>query len=183
MGFLRQEYWSGLPFPSPEDLPHPGMELGSPAWQADSLWLSYQRHLWFLYTKKETELKKLPRTLSCCNGCIMITRALDCHAVLSCQGRQSASRTVSRLEEEKLRLRIALLSHTALARLKYCAHKGEDDVMAPSPPAINSLSISKFPLPTVLGGGADKPAPCLHIWKPGKLIPETSFKGERSLIN
>ena len=26
MGFSRQEYWSGLPFPSPEDLPHPGME-------------------------------------------------------------------------------------------------------------------------------------------------------------
>ena len=30
MGFSRQEYWSGLPFPSPEDLPDPGIELGSP---------------------------------------------------------------------------------------------------------------------------------------------------------
>ena len=29
MGFSRQEYWSGLPFPSPEDLPHPGIEPGS----------------------------------------------------------------------------------------------------------------------------------------------------------
>ena len=29
MGFSRQEYWSGLPFPSPEDLPNPGIELGS----------------------------------------------------------------------------------------------------------------------------------------------------------
>ena len=37
MGFSRQEYWSGLPFPSPEDLPHPGIEPGSPALQADSL--------------------------------------------------------------------------------------------------------------------------------------------------
>ena len=37
MGFSRQEYWSGLPFPSPEDLPNPGMEPGYPAWQADSL--------------------------------------------------------------------------------------------------------------------------------------------------
>ena len=37
MGFLRQEYWSGLPFPSPGDLPNPGMEPGSPALQADSL--------------------------------------------------------------------------------------------------------------------------------------------------
>ena len=38
--FPRQEYWSGLPFPPPEDLPHPGIELSSPmssALQADSL--------------------------------------------------------------------------------------------------------------------------------------------------
>ena len=31
MGFFRQEYWSGLPFPSPEDLPDLGIELASPA--------------------------------------------------------------------------------------------------------------------------------------------------------
>ena len=31
MGFSRQEYWSGLPFPSPGDLPNPGIEHGSPA--------------------------------------------------------------------------------------------------------------------------------------------------------
>ena len=31
MGFSRQEYWSGLPFPSPGDLPNPGTEPGSPA--------------------------------------------------------------------------------------------------------------------------------------------------------
>ena len=37
MGFSRQEYWSGLPFPSPGDLPNPGMEPGSLALQADSL--------------------------------------------------------------------------------------------------------------------------------------------------
>ena len=37
MGFLRQEYWSRLPFPSPEDICHPGFEPGSPALQADSL--------------------------------------------------------------------------------------------------------------------------------------------------
>ena len=34
MGFSRQEYWSGLPFPSPGDLPDPGMELSCPALQA-----------------------------------------------------------------------------------------------------------------------------------------------------
>ena len=60
MGFSRQEYWSGLPCPSPEDLPDPGREPRSPALQADSLpseppgklrekcgthrnWSSYQR--------------------------------------------------------------------------------------------------------------------------------------------
>ena len=39
MGFSRQEYWSGLPFPSPGDLPHREMEPGprSPAFQADAL--------------------------------------------------------------------------------------------------------------------------------------------------
>ena len=31
MGFSRQEYWSGLPFPSPEDLPNAGIESTSPA--------------------------------------------------------------------------------------------------------------------------------------------------------
>ena len=37
MGFSRQEYWSGLPFSSPGDLPDPGIEPGSPALLADSL--------------------------------------------------------------------------------------------------------------------------------------------------
>ena len=37
MGFSRQEYWSGLPFPSPGDFPYPGIETGSPALQAYSL--------------------------------------------------------------------------------------------------------------------------------------------------
>ena len=37
MEFSRQEYWSGWPFSSPGDLPHPGIEPGSPTLQADSL--------------------------------------------------------------------------------------------------------------------------------------------------
>ena len=37
MGFSRQEYWSGLPFPSPGDLPDPGIEPRSPTLQADPL--------------------------------------------------------------------------------------------------------------------------------------------------
>ena len=37
MGFSRQEYWSGLPFPSPGDIPNAGIEPESPALWADSL--------------------------------------------------------------------------------------------------------------------------------------------------
>ena len=37
MGFSRQESWSVLPFPSPRDLPNPGIELKSPTLQGDSL--------------------------------------------------------------------------------------------------------------------------------------------------
>ena len=42
MGFSRQEYWSRLPFPSPGDLPNPGIEPRSLALQADALPLSHQ---------------------------------------------------------------------------------------------------------------------------------------------
>ena len=37
MAFLGQEYWSGLPFPIPGNLPDPGIEPGSPALQVDAL--------------------------------------------------------------------------------------------------------------------------------------------------
>ena len=41
LGFSRQDQWSGLPFPSPGDLPDPGIEPESPPWQVDSLPLSH----------------------------------------------------------------------------------------------------------------------------------------------
>ena len=37
MGFSRQEYWSGFPFPSPGNLPYPGIEHKSPALEAEAL--------------------------------------------------------------------------------------------------------------------------------------------------
>ena len=37
VGFSKQEYWSGLPFPSPGDLPDPGIKPRNPVFQADSL--------------------------------------------------------------------------------------------------------------------------------------------------
>jgi len=52
MAFLRQEYWSGLLCPSPEDLPDPGFEptsLGAPAFQADSLPLSHRGPIYPLF--------------------------------------------------------------------------------------------------------------------------------------
>ena len=42
MELSRQEYWSGLPFPSPGDCPDPGIKPMSPALQVDSLQLSHQ---------------------------------------------------------------------------------------------------------------------------------------------
>ena len=41
MGYPRQEYWSRLPFPSPGDLPNPGIKSIPPTWQADSLPLGH----------------------------------------------------------------------------------------------------------------------------------------------
>ena len=47
MGFSRQESWSGVPLPSPGDLPNPGIEPGSPTLKADALRLSHQE-IWLL---------------------------------------------------------------------------------------------------------------------------------------
>ena len=47
MGFSRQEYYSGLPFSSPGDLPDAGIEHGSPALQADSLVCATREALWW----------------------------------------------------------------------------------------------------------------------------------------
>ena len=43
MGFSRQKYWSGLPFPSPGELPDPGIEPRSPALQVDALPTAMQK--------------------------------------------------------------------------------------------------------------------------------------------
>ena len=56
MEFSRQEHWSGLPFPSPENLPNPGIELGSPTLQADSLPTESLGKMPFFYDLKATLL-------------------------------------------------------------------------------------------------------------------------------
>ena len=56
MGFSRQEYWSGFPFPSSGDLLDPGIEPRFPAWQADSLLSEPPRKL-FKMIKEHKRLK------------------------------------------------------------------------------------------------------------------------------
>ena len=56
MRFCRQGYWSGLPFPSPGDLPNPGIEPGSPALQADSLLTELQGKPLYVYVKSLAQL-------------------------------------------------------------------------------------------------------------------------------
>ena len=64
MGFSRQEYWSGLPFPSPGDLPNPGIKPRSPALQADSLTseppgnLKNKRTNVYLFVRKQTQMQR-----------------------------------------------------------------------------------------------------------------------------
>ena len=56
MEFSRQEYWSGLSFPTPGDLPNPGTEQGSPALQMDSYQLSYQESPYSNYIRLKIRL-------------------------------------------------------------------------------------------------------------------------------
>ena len=63
MGFSRQEYWSALPFPSPGDLPNPGIEPRYPALQADALSSEppgkpYRMHTNSHFTGEETEVQR-----------------------------------------------------------------------------------------------------------------------------
>ena len=62
MGFSRQEYWSGLPFPSPGDLPDPGIEPSSSALEADYLLSEPPRKPW-AYKFQRIELKRRDRNI------------------------------------------------------------------------------------------------------------------------
>ena len=92
MGFLRQEYWSGLPYPFPGDLPNPGIKPGSPALQAESLpsepgnkcstlfWIqilkspkspAFRSH-WWMEDSVKTERKKLKVNVSREKKCLLV---------------------------------------------------------------------------------------------------------------
>ena len=75
MGLSRQEYWSGMPFPSPGDLPDPGVKPRSPALQADDLTSeppkSYYNyiHLVLRIKWRQDRYKKYPNKISRCENC------------------------------------------------------------------------------------------------------------------
>ena len=64
--FSRQEYWSGLPFPSPGDLPNPGIQPGSPTLQPDTLPSEPPGRS--LYTKKNVKVLVTQSCLTLCNS-------------------------------------------------------------------------------------------------------------------
>ena len=72
MGFSRREYWSGLPFPSPGDLPDPGIKPRTPAIQADSLPTElpgdsqiYMYHIFFIHSLFWWLLRLVAQTVKC----------------------------------------------------------------------------------------------------------------------
>ena len=76
MGFPRQEYWSGLPFPSLGDLPDPGIELWSPTLQADTLpsepltkYMGKEKRLYILSLLKLIKNKIVTLHDGACNVC------------------------------------------------------------------------------------------------------------------
>ena len=72
MGFSRQEYWDGLPFPSPGDLPNPGTEPTSlvSALQADSLPAEPLGKIWM-------QLKLTYRSMTCIFSFILVKNCKD----------------------------------------------------------------------------------------------------------
>ena len=67
MEFSRQEYWIGLPFPSPRYLPDPGIKPGSPALQADSLPSELQGIPWYMNC---TSIQPLLKETNCTHVCV-----------------------------------------------------------------------------------------------------------------
>ena len=59
MGFCRQEHWSGLPFPSPGDIPDPGIKPASPALQEGSFLTSNMLLIYVIFVTLSGMLKTL----------------------------------------------------------------------------------------------------------------------------
>ena len=83
MGFSRQEYWNGLPFPSPEELPNTGIEPWSPASQADSLPLSYREVLSSLNRTKHAYIFTYVHVYVCIQTYLCVFYIMLCFICLS----------------------------------------------------------------------------------------------------
>ena len=81
MGFSRQEYWSGLLFPSPGDLPDPGIEPRSSALQADSLQSepSGKIHVWQMASQSNPCWVAVSRTCDLLGSAIGVLKAISFH--------------------------------------------------------------------------------------------------------
>ena len=111
MGFSRQEYWSGLPFPSPGDLPNPEIEPESPALRADALaseLLLIGRRLKEVVVSKE---EKVERSRSCVKTLPLSIRSPK--LVPSCQGQVEAQEKAGVLGEPLLGQRRRYLHETS----------------------------------------------------------------------
>ena len=107
MGFSRQECWSGLPFPSPSDLPDPGIESRSAALQTDAftVWATREARLY-----EKVGLKVLPASLAIIKTIVFISPmewGTDQHMMHHCQYSQFA--TIN-LTDNKLKQRCILVS-------------------------------------------------------------------------
>ena len=112
MGFSRQEYWSGLPFPSPGGLPDPGIEPMSPALQADSWPLSQGGSPdgphplgWLLFRQRENDkcwpVVKMWRNQNLC------AMSVGMHSI-KCAGTDTMGNSM--LVPDKVKLRITVWS-------------------------------------------------------------------------
>ena len=99
IGFSRQEYWSGLPFSPPGDLPNPGIEPRSPALYADSLPLSHQGSPYDYTTKSNLQIKCNSYQIT--NGIFHKTRTKN---VTICMETQKALNSQSNLEKRRMEL-------------------------------------------------------------------------------
>ena len=75
VGFARQEYWGGLPFPSPEDLPNPGIKPGSPACRQTFYSLNHQGSLSLRFKKKRHREIICSRPIASKSGLSLITKS------------------------------------------------------------------------------------------------------------
>ena len=94
MGFSRQEYWSGLPFPSPGDLPDPGTEPSSstsPTLQEDSLPLSHWGSPWSQFRCLNPNAQEFPLAVQWLGNGAFIARAQDRSLVRGLRSRKSHS--------------------------------------------------------------------------------------------